>query len=68
MEGELAANTVEYAVDTACYVSMVEKVVCKNIHMRGRCVQNWRCVEAMAVDGVSRCVYCTALRDAFSEF
>jgi hypothetical protein len=54
MEEELAANTVEYAVDTAWYVSMVE-VVCKNIRMRGRCVQSWRCVEAMAVDGVSRC-------------
>jgi hypothetical protein len=55
IEEELAANTVEYAVDTAWYVSMVEKVVCKNIRMRGRCVQNWRCVEAVAVDGVSRC-------------
>ena len=55
MKEELAANTAEYAVHTACYVSMVEKVVCKNIRMRGRCVQNWRCVEAMAVDGVSRC-------------
>ena len=38
IEEELAVNTVEYAVDTACYVSMVEKVVCKNIRMRGRCV------------------------------
>ena len=55
MKEELAANTAEYAVHTACYVSMVENVVCKNIRMRGRCVQNWRCVEAMAVDGVSRC-------------
>ena len=38
MEEELAANTVEYAVDNAWYVSMVQKVVCKNIRMRGRCV------------------------------
>ena len=28
MEEELAADTVEYAVGTAWYVSMVEKVVC----------------------------------------
>ena len=55
MEEELTASAVEYAVDTAWYVSMVEKVVCKTIRVRGRCVQSWRCVEAMAVDGVSRC-------------
>ena len=38
IEEELAANTFEYAVDTVWYVSMVEKVVCKNIRVRGRCV------------------------------
>ena len=38
MEEKLAANTVEYAVDTAWYVSVVEKVVRKNIRMRGRYV------------------------------
>ena len=49
MEEELAANTVEYAVDTAWYVSTVEKVVCKNIRTQGRCVPGNQIVNIVVI-------------------